>query len=400
MPRTLRTILMVALLFAAAPTWGGDILAIGETFRLKAPTLGEDRLILLSLPLTYGTGRERYPVLYLLDGDAHFLHTRGTVEFLARNGLMPEVILVAIPSTHRTRDLSPTAEHFKNPDGTMGTVAGSGGGEAFLDFLEKTLVPHIEASYRTQPFRILAGHSLGGLLALHAMATRPHLFQGIVAASPALAWDHDQPLRLLDTFLLTRPNLRTTLFVSMANEEAGEPRPTRFERLRELLKGAKAGSGFSWEAKAFPDEDHGSVLLRSHYWGLRKVFEGWRPPVDPRTGQFPGGLKELKAHYERLAQRMGYPVPPPEGVVNTIGYQALARHNGGEALAIFRHNAALYPDSPNVHDSLGEVLEKEGHQAEAAACYARAVELAEKAQDARLPAYLRNRDRLAKGGKN
>lgn len=392
----LRFILATLLLTAAGLAGFAQPITIGETFRIQAANLQEDRNILLSLPRGYAGGQERYPVLYLLDGDAHLVHTRATVDFLARNGLMPDLIIIGIPNTRRTRDLTPTVGYNNRPDGTREKVAASGGGEAFLDFIEKTLMPHVDSNYRTQPFRILAGHSLGGLLAVHTLASRPHLFQGVLAASPYLEWDENQPLRRLEDFLRTKPALRATLFASMADEEAGDARPNRFDRLQNLLKAAKAGDGFAWEARHFPEEDHGSVVLQTHYWGLRKVFEGWRLPVDRQTRQFPGGLKELTAHYEKLALRLGYPVQPPEAIVNTIGYQALARNNAGAALALFRHNAALYPASPNVHDSLGEALEKQGQKAEAAACYAKAVTLAEQVKDPRLPIFIQNRDRLLK----
>jgi len=382
-------------LSAAALAQGNPIIAIGETFRIRAENLQEDRTIVLSLPRGYEASQERYPVLYLLDGDANFTHTRGTVDFLARNGLMPNVIIVGIPSTQqRTRDLTPTVG--KRPDGTR---AGSGGGEVFLDFIEKTLIPHVEKHYRTQPFRILAGHSFGGLLAVHALATRPQLFQGILAASPSLEWDDDQPLRALEALFRTKPTLRVTLFASMANEEFGHPRPNRFDHPKDLLKRAKVEGTFAWETRPFPDEDHGSVLLRSHYWGLRKIFEGWRLPVDPQTRKFPGGLKELKTHYEKLTQRFGYPVVPPEAVVNAVGYEALARNNQSESVAILRYNVTLYPASPNAQDSLGEALERDGKKTEASVCYSLAVALAEKAKDPRLPIYLRNRDRLTQAEK-
>ncbi|MBL0313426.1 MAG: alpha/beta hydrolase [Holophagaceae bacterium] len=286
----IRVLLTTLLLTVSTLARGGDVITIGETFRVHAAKLQEDRNILLSLPRGYAGGQERYPVLYLLDGDAHLVHTRGTVDFLARNGLMPDLIIVGIPNTQRTRDLSPTLGHELREDGTRVIVAGSGGGEPFLEFIEKTLMPHVESTYRTQPFRILAGHSLGGLLALHTFASHPQLFQGILAASPALDWDDDYPLRRLETFLRTKPVLHTTLFVSMADEETGAARPTRLERVHSLLKGAKVEGSFAWETRKFPEENHGSVVLRTHYWGLRKVFEGWRLPADPRTGRFWEGL--------------------------------------------------------------------------------------------------------------
>lgn len=389
-----RALFLVLLLILGAPLQAGPPVTIGEAFQLTAPTLQEERPLLLSLPRGYGASQERYPVLYLLDGDAHFTHTRGTLDFLAQCGLMPPMILVGIPNTQRTRDLTPTHGRFVRADGTKGLVEGSGGGEAFLDFLEKTLIPHVEGNYRTQPFRILAGHSLGGLLVIHTLSTRPHLFQGLLSASPSLAWDEDQPLRRFETFLRTKPTAKVTLFVSMADEEAGTERPNRFDRLQGLLRGLKRDSSLRWEARHFPEEDHGSVVLRTHYWGLRKVFEGWRLPVDAQTRRFMGGVKDLDAHYETLSRRLGYPVTPPEILVNNLGYQALARNNGGAAIAFFRHNVALYPASPNVHDSLGEALEGEGKKADAAACYAQAAELAQQAKDPRLAVYLKNRDRL------
>lgn len=394
-----RALLLLFLLISWHPLQAGPPVTIGEAFQLFAPTLQEERALLLSLPRGYGASLERYPVLYLLDGDAHFTHTRGTLDFLAQCGLMPQMILVGVPNTQRTRDLTPTRGRFVRADGTKGLVEGSGGGEAFLDFLETTLIPHVEANYRTQPFRILAGHSLGGLLAIHTLSTRPHLFQGLLAASPSLAWDEDQPLRRFEAFLRTKPTANLTLFVSMADEESGAERPNRFDRLQGLLRGIKRDSGLRWEARHFPEEDHGSVVLRTHYWGLRKVFEGWRLPVDGQTRRFMGGVKDLDAHYEGLSRRLGFSVTPPEILVNNLGYQALARNNLGAAMTFFRHNVALYPASPNVHDSLGEALEGDGKKAEAAACYAQAVALAQQARDLRLPVYMKNLERVRPASK-
>jgi hypothetical protein len=143
------------------------------------------------------------------------------------------------------------------------------------------------------------------------------------------------------------------------------------------------------------DEDHGSVVLRSHYYGLRKIFDGWRLPRDRKAGGYPGTVEDLKNHYQRLSERIGYAVPPPELAVNQVGYQHLLRKDVKGALPFFRWNVELYPESANVHDSLGEALEKAGEKAEALACYERAVANGQKAADPLLAAYTRNRDRLA-----
>ena len=191
-----------------------------------------------------------------------------------------------------------------------------------------------------------------------------------------------------------RKELRYTLFVTMANEEEGDPSPTRFEQLRKLLKRTKA-SGFAWGAELMADEDHGSVVLRSHYYGLRKIFEGWRLPRERNAGGTPGTVDDLKKHYGQLSERFGYVVPVPELTVNQIGYQHLLRKDARGALPFFRWNVELYPESANVHDSLGEALETAGKDAEALASYEKAVEIAKRASDARLEVFVRNRDRMA-----
>ena len=78
---------------------------IGTTRQLHSDVLGEDRQLIIHLPQGYERGQQQYPVMYLLDGDAHFHHTTGITHFLTRGGYMPAMIVVAIPNTDRTRDL-------------------------------------------------------------------------------------------------------------------------------------------------------------------------------------------------------------------------------------------------------------------------------------------------------
>lgn len=154
----------ITLTFAATAFAQGPNIPGVTTIRLKSTVLGEDRVILVRLPQSYEAGNQRYPVLYLLDGDAHIAHTSATADFLARNGRMSELIVVGIPNTDRTRDLSPTKVSTPGATGAP-QFPTSGGGDNFLKFLETELIPEIDKTYRTHPYRILAGHSLGGLFA-------------------------------------------------------------------------------------------------------------------------------------------------------------------------------------------------------------------------------------------
>ena len=154
--RVVKVIPVAALVvFLGHAALGGEPITIGERLTIASKVLGEDRPILVSTPPGYGRGQQRYPVLYLTDGDAHLTHTRGTVDFLARNGLMPQVIIVGIPNTDRNRDLTPSRVPVRTLGSRTFQLPTSGGADKFLNFIETELAPYVEASYRTEPFRIL-----------------------------------------------------------------------------------------------------------------------------------------------------------------------------------------------------------------------------------------------------
>ena len=372
-------------------------ITIGETVKVRSTILGEERTILVSTPSRYGQGQERYPVLYMTDGDAHLTHARGTVDFLARNGLMPDLIIVGVTNTNRTRDLAPTRWAQPVPGNPGRTAALGGGADAFLDFFEKELIPYVDGHYRTAPYRIFAGHSLGGLLALYTLMARPDMFNAVIAASPALLWDDGFIVQRAHEFLKDRKELPRTLFVTMADEEQFQPAPSRFEQLRTILAASKA-RGFVWDSKSMPEETHGTVVLRSYYWGLRKIFDGWQLPLDRRVG-FTGSLGDLKRHYAGLSKRFGIEVVPSEQLVNQIGYQSLGSNDVEDAIGFFRYNVELHPGSANVYDSLAEALGRAGKTEESLADYEKAVARAKETNDPLLEVLSANRDRAVAAAK-
>jgi tetratricopeptide (TPR) repeat protein len=148
------------------------------------------------------------------------------------------------------------------------------------------------------------------------------------------------------------------------------------------------------------DEDHGTVVLRSHYFGLKKLFEGWQ--TSPKV--LAGGLPAVEEHFAKLSARYGYTILPSESLVNQLGYRLLLGDGKkDDAIAVFRSNVKRYPNSANVYDSLAEAYEKTGKLDLAKENYERAVQLGGQNKDPNLPAYRINFERvskaLANGGK-
>jgi hypothetical protein len=89
---------------AQAPT------IIGESVEIRSSVLNESRMLFISKPFGYDKANDRYPVLYVLDGELHFQYVAPMVRFLAANDRIPDLIVVGIASgttAQRTRDLTP-----------------------------------------------------------------------------------------------------------------------------------------------------------------------------------------------------------------------------------------------------------------------------------------------------
>jgi predicted alpha/beta superfamily hydrolase len=127
-------------------------IVIGKIDSIQSNILGENRKIWVHVPDGGANSKERFPVVYVLDGDGHFSSVVGMIQQLSTingNTMCPKMIIVGIPNTDRTRDLTPTHIDADPPfmDSTFSKT--SGGGENFIAFMEKELMPHIDAKYPT-----------------------------------------------------------------------------------------------------------------------------------------------------------------------------------------------------------------------------------------------------------
>jgi uncharacterized protein len=381
----MRTIVRAFLLLGFALCLGAQPVVdpvAPERFTLTSKIMGEPRAIAVQLPASYKTAERRYPVLYLTDGDGHLGHTAATVAFLSREGRMPEAIVVAVSNTDRQRDLTPTK--VANRPGV------TGGADRFLDFFEQELIPAIESRYRTAPYRVFSGHSLGGLFAIHGLFSRPKLFDAWISVAPSLNWDDRYLFRRAGEFFDKAPKDLAASLVVTLGDEGEEPRKT-FEEFRKLVT-RRAPKGLDATFVHLPDEDHGSVVMPSHYAGLRKVFSSWRfvhsENVDHRE------LGRAVEHYAQVSKRLGYEVLPPENLMNFIGYRLLRADRTADAIAVFETNAKNWATSANVYDSLGEAYEKAGRKAEARASYEKALKIGTEKNDPNVTIFRQNAERV------
>lgn len=96
------------LLSAYTGAFAQNAINIGIVDTIESNILQEQRTIWIHTPSNYSNDQQ-YPVLYLLDGEAHFYATVGIVTHLSEfgNTVCPEMIVVGITNTDRISDLTP-----------------------------------------------------------------------------------------------------------------------------------------------------------------------------------------------------------------------------------------------------------------------------------------------------
>lgn len=244
---------------------------------LHSKILGEDRTVFVALPTSYARSSQKYPVLYLTDAQWQFDHTRTTAAFLTRNGIIPEMIIAGVTNPDRTRDLYATRADLKLKGRTI-PFPNSGNADQFVEFFEKELISWTDATYRTSPLRILAGHSAGGNFALHAMRVKPALFQAVMVASPWLDWDERKELMELLPFVASAKLQARALFFTCADD--GTEMRENIDALSAALK-SRTNASLRWESANYLSETHDSTVIKSYFDGLRMIFARWVYPGDP-----------------------------------------------------------------------------------------------------------------------
>lgn len=337
-------------------------IVIGESIDIRSSVLGEHRRIFISLPADYEHSSERYPTLYLLDGEFHFTHVAGFARFLGGVGDIPKLIVVGIETAdRRVRDYSPPPVRLP-PDLSPEEV---GGADRFMNFLASELAPFIEARYRSQPYRLLMGHSMGGLFAVRALWSKPCAFHALIALDPSLPWGGAAAVREGETVLASRPSLCVKdLYFSARREWTANHDFARY--LATVLPDSVR---LYHETSS---ETHSTLGQSGVHDALWRIFADYRLPADFAYDD----VAAMDAHYTSASNRYGFDVTIPGTVFSTVGHTLLENGAAADALAIFQRGLALYPRSPRSIYNLGVAHEALGDTTKALQAYQQALRTA------------------------
>ena len=163
-------------------------------WELTIPQLSGDtpRRAYIYLPESYEADTQRrYGVMYMFDGhnvffdeDATYGKSWGMGKYL--DEARKQLIVVTVECNHqgsrRLAEYSPVSF----AEDSLGRITGKG--RTYMNWMVRELKPYIDAHYRTLPDRgntVIAGSSMGGLMALYGARSTMMFFSGQPVSAPA-----------------------------------------------------------------------------------------------------------------------------------------------------------------------------------------------------------------------
>ena len=310
----------------------------GETrvVRIASKILGEERVVHVSLPPNYGVARRRYETTYLLDGhvrqffDITVAAAGYDVVADSHDYATPPQIVVGVDQIDRGADLGRNQELFTR-------------------FLVEELVPYIDREFRTNRYRTLIGHSLGGRFALMTFCRAPGVWVSVIAISAAGgdSTSADAVTKCLTTAFSAEGNALRQLVLSAGDQE---PRVLAgMDRLREFLH-ANAPRNWRWTTIEEKGLGHTDTPMATIPPGIRfvhdkSVWEMSREVGDSiEFGRVADPEAAVDKFYSTLSARVGVPTAPSLKWMLASTRVLIQRNDTAAAERAIRRVLTAYPE--------------------------------------------------------
>lgn len=312
--------------------------SFGRISSLQSRVLNKTIPLSIHLPANYDKSKKTYPVLYMLDSDyrARFAMLASTLDYMGE-AQIPEMILIGVDLPEGNSILLPTRD---NQDTTIP--------DRYINFFETELIPHVDNTYRTAPFKVLYGASNSGFFSVYALVNNPLLFNGYLASSPSLSHIPAEIQQKIKSGPLKTLTENRFLHIIYSDDEGLTESVSEFSRVMEDHK----PESFTYKVDELVNQGHVPAMDFTQF--LLTLYPDFNPYENLDT------LEEVIQHFNMLSKRYGYEIQPPIIVVFNLGVDMIIDKNIVVAEEIFQYSLQVYPEGKESYLGMGVVRRDQG----------------------------------------
>jgi len=363
--------IMLLPLMSVAQQFKSSPIENGVRIDFNSRIMAEDRIIWIKVPASYNEQKgtaQSYPVMYVLDGKTAFFPITGVVSFMSEkdhvNYQIPEMIIVGVDTEKRFRDLTPNAS-TKQPNGDEAKtpeqklmMKESGGGEKFLKFLQEEVFTYVEKNYRTNPYRLYVGHSLGGLTSTYTFLKHPDIFNAVISIDPSLWWDGAKYVNEAPELLKKMPTDKMRKYYVSVIDSSNYGGRLQFHTnaIFTIGKAMEKASlkNVQYKVDYIPNTDHSSIPMLSWYNGLLFIFDGYHKS----HYDYMNDPDLIESHFKDIESKIGLKMNPPQDIFEILVHYLTSPDRYPDpvkARKVLKMALKYYPESSYFQNKLKEL---------------------------------------------
>ncbi|WP_462249661.1 alpha/beta hydrolase-fold protein [Ekhidna sp.] len=344
---------MVANVIMLIPGFAQQKAAVtyGDIAAIESKVLNQTIPLTIHLPANYDSSKKTYPVIYQLGSHfrARFAMLASTLDYMGE-GQIPETILIGIDLPQGNRILLPAGEEKDT------TVP-----DNYIEFIETELIPHVDNTYRTAPFRMFYGASNSGFFAVYTLLNKPMLFNSYFASSPSIMIIPDVLHEKIKSGPIQTLEENRSLHIVYSDDEGLTDNVVEFSQVIADNKPAN----FSYKVDELVNQVH--VPAQDNTLFLLETYPDFNPIENLDS------LDKVVRHFDTLSKRYGYEIQPPISMIFNLGVDMIIAKHTAVAEEIFEYSLEVYPEGKESYLGMGVVRRDQGDKEGAKSLFEKAL---------------------------
>lgn len=344
------------IVLTSSRSYADPVVTLGEPHSIDSALLNKKIPLSVHLPENYHSAQQSYPVLVMMGSDyrTRFAMLAATLDYMADTQI-PAMILVGIDLPEGNRVLLPKGD---KADTTIP--------DSYIAFMESELLPYINQSFRSAPFRTLFGASNSGFFSLYTLLQKPALFNSFFASSPSVGAAPELLTQRLNDGPLKAFSETRWLHIVYSDDDFDNVTQYVPEFTEKLIRQKPAQ--LNWKADVMANQGH--VPATDFTTFLLHLYPDYNPAENLDN------LTQIQHHFAKLSTRYGYKMLPPLAMLFDAGVELGRSENLSEAEKLFQHALQLYPTNKKAYVGMGWLLREKGEIANAREMFEKALQIA------------------------